>query len=172
MTEAAPGPGGVVQTPTEVDGAAPAVVPAGPVRAGRRCRPWCSRSSCPGCVAAWIAAIVPARNAVLGIPDAGPFIAAALPAVRAVFELSAAITIGSAAGRSLAGAAAAVRDLRRRRDRSIRAVGPAALLWVISGLALIPLTLSDTTGYGLSRTVGATTVINGLQVLSTRSGRR
>ena len=167
MTEAAPGPGGVVQTPTEVDGAAPAVVPAGPVRRWSTLPTVVFAIVVSGCVAAGIAAIVPARNAVLGIPDAGPFIAAALPAVRAVFELSAAITIGwlLAAAWLVPPQRSGIFDVGGY--RSIRAVGPAALLWVISGLALIPLTLSDTTGYGLSRTVGATTVINGLQVLDT-----
>lgn len=118
-----------------------------------------------GCVAAAIAAIVPARNAVLGIPDAGAFTELALPAVKSLFDLSAAVTVGW-----LLAAAVLVPPQRSGifdvgGYRAMRAVGPAALVWMASGIALIPLTLSDAVGKPVSSVVGADTVITGLQVL-------
>ncbi len=118
-----------------------------------------------GCVAAAIAAIVPARNAVLGIPDAGALTELALPAVKSLFDISAAVTIGW-----LLAAAVLVPPQRSGifdvgGYRAIRAVGPAALVWMASGIALVPLTLSDAVGKPVSSVIGADTVITGLQVL-------
>ena len=117
------------------------------------------------CVAAGIAAIVPARNAVLGIPDAGPLTELGLPAMRALFDLSAALTIGW-----LAAAAFLVPPQRSGifdvgGYRAIRAVLPAAAVWCASGLALIPLTLSDASGYPLGRAARGDAILTGLEVL-------
>ena len=47
-----------------------------------------------GCVAAALAAIVPSRTEIPGLPTAGTITEVALPAVTAVFHLSAALTVG------------------------------------------------------------------------------
>ena len=94
-----------------------------------------------------------------------PFTELALPAIRSLFDFSAAVTIGW-----LLAAAVLVPPQRSGifdvgGYRAMRAVGPAALVWMASGIALIPLTLSDAVGKSVSSVVGADTVITGLQVL-------
>ena len=47
-----------------------------------------------GCVAAALAAIVPSRTDIPGLPSAGTVTDLLLPAVKAIFDLSAALTVG------------------------------------------------------------------------------
>jgi putative copper resistance protein D len=117
------------------------------------------------CVAAALAAIVPARSIIPGIQDAGRLTELALPAVKGLFDLMAAVTIGWL----LAAAALAPPQRSGIFDvggyRAMRAASLAAVVWAASALALVPLTLSDTLGRPLSQSFGADSLLAALGVL-------
>ncbi len=118
-----------------------------------------------GCVAAGLAALVPSRTAIPGLPTAGSVTEFALPAVKAIFDLSAALTVGW-----LLAAAWLVPPQRSGfldvgGYRSIRAASIAATVWAASGLALIPLILSDTLGRPIDESLSADWVISGISLL-------
>ncbi len=118
-----------------------------------------------GCVAAALAAVVPARSVIPGLPDAGTLTELLLPAVKGLFDLMAAVTIGWL----LAAAALAPPQRSGIFDvggyRAIRAASLAAAVWAPAGLALVPLTLSDTQGRPLSQSLGADAVLTALGIL-------
>ncbi len=117
------------------------------------------------CIAAGIAAVVPSRSEIPGLPAAGTVTELALPAVKAVFDLSAALTVGWLL--------AAVWLVPPQRSglldvggyRSIRAASTAATVWAASGLALVPLTLSDALGRPIDESISAEWVISGISLL-------
>ncbi len=118
-----------------------------------------------GCVAAALAAIVPSRTEIPGLPTAGVITDVALPAVKAVFDLSAALTVGW-----LLAAAWLVPPQRSGfldvgGYRAIRAASISATVWAASGLALIPLTLSNALGKPLDESLSAQWVISGISLL-------
>lgn len=123
-----------------------------------------------GCVAAALSALVPSRVAIPGLPDAGALTDLGLPAVKAVFDLTAALTIGWL----IAAAALAPPQRSGVFDvggyRAIRAASLSASVWAVSSLALIPLTLSNTVGRPLSESFGANAVLTGLSVLDSMRG--
>lgn len=86
---------------------------------------------------------------LLGIPDPGPLTTYGLPAVRAVADLSAALTMGSL----LFAAFLVPQQKNGLLDvggyRALRRAGNSALVWAGSAALLVPLTLSDTTGQPL-----------------------
>ncbi len=118
-----------------------------------------------GCVAAALAAIVPARSVIPGIQDAGRLTELALPAVKGLFDLMAAVTIGWL----LAAAALAPPQRSGIFDvagyRAMRAASLAAMVWAAAALALVPLTLSDTLGRPLGQSLDANSVLTALGVL-------
>ena len=117
------------------------------------------------CVAAALAAVVPARSLIPGLPDAGALTELTLPAVKGLFDLMTAVTVGWL----LAAAALAPPQRSGIFDvggyRAMRAASLAAAVWAVTGLALVPLTLSDTQGRPLSQSVGANAVLTALGVL-------
>ncbi len=118
-----------------------------------------------GCIAAGLAAIVPSRIEIPGLPAAGTITELALPAVKAIFDLSAALTVGW-----LLAAAWLVPPQRSGfldvgGYRSIRAASVAATVWAVSGLALIPLILSDSLGRPIDEAVSAQWLISGISLL-------
>ncbi len=120
-----------------------------------------------GCVAAALAAIVPPRTLIPGLPTAGALTDLALPAVRAVFDLSAAATIGwlLAAVFLVPPQRSGVLDVGGY--RAIRAASAAAVVWAVSALALVPLILSDTLGRPIDQSLSADEVLSGITVLDT-----
>ncbi|MEV0357625.1 cytochrome c oxidase assembly protein [Nocardia sp. NPDC050697] len=104
-----------------------------------------------GAAGAVVAALVVGLSAaealtLLGIPDPGPLTTYGLPAVRALADLAAALTVGS-----LLFAAFLVppqRDglLDVAGYRAVRRGSDAALVWACCAALLVPLTASDTTG--------------------------
>lgn len=104
-----------------------------------------------GAMAAFVAAIVVGLSAaqalsLLGIPDPGPITTYGLPALRAVADLAAAVTVGSLL---FAAFLLPPRDsglLEAGGYRAVRRAGHAALVWAVSAALLVPLTVSDTTG--------------------------
>lgn len=122
------------------------------------------------CVAVALSAITPARALIQGLPDAGEFTQLALPAVKGLFDLMTAVTVGW-----LLGAAVLAPPQRSGRVdvggfRCLRAASLAAMVWAAAGLALIPLTIADALGRPLADSVGANTVSTALSVLAaTRS---
>lgn len=118
------------------------------------------------CVAAALAAIVPARAIIAGLPEADRFTELALPAVKALFNLMSAVTVGW-----LIGAAALAPPQKSGivdvgGYRCLRAASLSALLWAVSGLALIPLTVADALGRPLAESLGANTLGTALSVLT------
>ncbi|MFD3747306.1 cytochrome c oxidase assembly protein [Nocardia sp. NPDC058633] len=108
-----------------------------------------------GCIAAVVAAIVVALSAaqalsLLGIPDPGALTTYGLPALRAVADLAAAVTVGSLL---FAAFLLPPRDgglLEVGGYRAVRRASDAALVWAASAALLVPLTVSDTTGQPVS----------------------
>jgi putative copper resistance protein D len=118
-----------------------------------------------GCVAAGLSAVFPSRVLIPGLPDAPRSTELLLPAVTAIFDLSAAITIGwlLAAAFLVPPQRSGVFDVGGY--RAVRAASLAAWVWAASGFALIPLTLSDTLGRPLSLSLDANTLLTTLSVL-------
>ncbi|WP_278262952.1 cytochrome c oxidase assembly protein [Nocardia sp. AG03] len=104
-----------------------------------------------GAVAAVVAAMVVGLSAaqalsLLGIPDPGPLTTYGLPALRAVADLAAAVTVGSLL---FAAFLLPPRDsglLEAGGYRAVRRASGAALVWAGAAALLVPLTVSDTTG--------------------------
>ncbi|MRH89254.1 copper resistance protein CopD [Nocardia sp. SYP-A9097] len=104
-----------------------------------------------GAVTAVVAALVVGLSAsqalsLLGIPDPGPLTTYGLPAVRAVADLAAALTIGSLLFAAFFVPPQENGLLDVGGYRALRRAGNAALVWAGASALLVPLTLSDTTG--------------------------
>lgn len=104
-----------------------------------------------GLIAAVVAALVISLSAsdalvLLGIPDPGPATTYGLPAVRALGEIAASITIGSflLAAFLVPPQKSGVLDVGGY--RAVRTGSVAAIVWAACALVLVPLTLSDTSG--------------------------
>jgi len=118
------------------------------------------------CVAAALAAIVPSRTEIPGLPSAGTITDLALPAVTAVFDFAAAVTIGwlLAAAWLVPPQRSGILDVGGY--RAVRAASLAATVWTVSALALIPLTLSDTLGRPIDQSLSADRVLAGISILN------
>ncbi|MEV6065215.1 cytochrome c oxidase assembly protein [Nocardia sp. NPDC052001] len=104
-----------------------------------------------GAVAAVVAALVVGLSSaqalsLLGIPDPGPLTTYGLPALRAVADLAAALTVGSLLFAAFFVPPQADGLLDVGGYRALRRAGNAALVWAGASALLVPLTLSDTTG--------------------------
>ncbi len=116
------------------------------------------------CVALGLTASVQTRNN-LGLPDPGVLTAYGLPLVKAIFDLAAALTVGWLL------AAAVIVPPERSGDfgvggfRAARAASLSAMVWGAAGLALVPLTVSETSGLSLGRSLGGSSILTGLQAL-------
>lgn len=120
-----------------------------------------------GLVSAMVAAIVVGLSAaealvLLGIPDPGPVTTYGLPAVRAVGEIAAVITVGSLllAAFFVPPQKSGVLDVDGY--RAVRAASYAAMVWAACALVLVPLTLSDTSGQPFSEAMKPTNVFNSI----------
>ena len=123
-----------------------------------------------GCVAAAVAAVVPSRTAATGIPDAGGLVELGLPALKAIFDVAAALTVGW-----LVAAAALVPPARSGLldvggFRAVRAAGLSAVVWAVAGLALIPVSLADLGPYPLTTALRWDYVLSGLQASESMRG--
>lgn len=115
------------------------------------------------CVAAGLAAIVPARQVVVGIPAPEFAVKYGLPAVKALFDLAGALTVGWLA--------AAVLWVPPQRSgildvggyRAMRAASLSAWLWCASAAALIPLSFADAVGRNLTQALQADLLIKAVQ---------
>ncbi len=117
------------------------------------------------CVGGGLSAVVAPRTVIAGLPDAGSVTAFTLPLVRAIFDLSAAMTVGW-----LLAAAWLVPPQRSGffdvgGYRAVRAAALSAMVWSASGFALVPLTLSDTLGRPIGQSLSGDWLINGISVL-------
>lgn len=156
------------QTSSEQPGVVPAV--AEPVEARRD--PWSvtaiviAAACIAACVAAALAAIVPARTEIPGLPSAGQFTELALPAVKAVVDFAAALTVGWLLGAAWLAPPQRSGLLDVGGYRAIRAASLSATVWAVGSFALIPLTLSDTLGRPVDQSLSADWVINGISALN------
>ena len=154
-------------TPSEQTDQQPVVGPA-----GQRRDPWSVTAVVvaavvvAGCVAAALAAIVPARVDIPGLPTAGRFTELALPAVKAIVDLAAAVTVGWLLGAAWLAPAQRNGFLDVGGYRAIKAASLAATVWAVGSFALIPLILSDTLGRPVDQSLSADWVINGISVLN------
>ena len=107
------------------------------------------------CVAIVISVFLPSRYAVAGIADSGQFTELTLAAMKACFDLSAALTVGWL----FAAFALAPPQKSGLFDvggyRAIRAASLAAWVWTAVSLAMVPLTLADERGITLTRSLDA-----------------
>ncbi|KAF0845942.1 cytochrome c oxidase assembly protein [Nocardia caishijiensis] len=104
-----------------------------------------------GAVAAAVAAIVVALSAaqalsLLGIPDPGALTTYGLPALRAVADLAAAVTVGSLLFAAFLLPPKDSGLLEAGGYRAVRRASDAAIVWAVCAALLVPLTVSDTTG--------------------------
>ncbi|MFC9432973.1 cytochrome c oxidase assembly protein [Nocardia sp. NPDC057030] len=104
-----------------------------------------------GAIAAVVAALVVGLSAaqalsLLGIPDPGALTTYGLPAVRALADLSAALTVGSLLFAAFLVPPQANGLLDVGGYRAVRRASNFALIWAGCAALLIPLTVSDTTG--------------------------
>ncbi|WP_433599145.1 cytochrome c oxidase assembly protein [Nocardia sp. CA-135953] len=104
-----------------------------------------------GAIAAVVAAMIVGLSAaqalsLLGIPDPGPLTTYGLPAVRALADLSAALTVGSLLLAAFLVPPQADGLLDLGGYRAVRRASNFALTWACCAALLIPLTVSDTTG--------------------------
>jgi cytochrome c oxidase assembly factor CtaG/putative copper export protein len=118
-----------------------------------------------GCVAAALAAVFPARVLIAGLPEAPRSVQLMLPAVKGIFDLMAALTIGwlLAAAALAAPQPSGVFDVGGY--RAVRAASLAGWVWAASAFALIPLTLADTLGRPLSESFDSDALLSALSVL-------
>jgi cytochrome c oxidase assembly factor CtaG/putative copper export protein len=118
-----------------------------------------------GCVASALSAILPSRAEIAYLPSAPSVTEFALPAVKAIFDLSAALTVGwlLAAAWLVPPQRSGLLDVGGY--RAIKAASLAATVWAVAGFALIPLILSDTLGKPLAEAAGADWVISGISAL-------
>lgn len=122
------------------------------------------------CVAVGLAAITPARALIQGLPDADEFTQLALPAVKGLFDLMTAVTVGWLLGAAVLAPPQKNGLVDVGGFRCLRAASLAAIVWAAAGLALIPLTIADALGRPLADSLGAQTVSTALGVLAiTRS---
>jgi putative copper resistance protein D len=119
-----------------------------------------------GCVAAALAAVVPARVSIAGLPTAGEFTELALPAVKAIVDFAAALTVGWLLGAAWLTPAQRNGFLDVGGYRAIRAASLSATVWAVGSFALIPLILSDTLGRPVDQAVSADWVISGISALN------
>ncbi|MGV9794439.1 cytochrome c oxidase assembly protein [Gordonia sp. NPDC003422] len=112
--------------------------------------------------ATWIAAIVAiavtgvsAASALrlTGVPDPGALTTYGLPAVTAIGEVAAAVALGCAVFAAFFVPPQADGVLDVGGFRAIRIASTAALIWSISALLLMPLSVSDVSGQPLSTTI-------------------
>ena len=113
-------------------------------------------------VAVVISVFLPSRNAVPGISDSNQFTELMLAAMKAMFDLSAALTVGwlVAAVALAPPQPSGIFDVGGY--RAMRAASLSAWVWTAVSLAMIPLTVADVAGTSLGRAVNANAVINGL----------
>ncbi|WP_018682975.1 cytochrome c oxidase assembly protein [Actinokineospora enzanensis] len=79
-----------------------------------------------------------------GLPDAGPFVRAALPGVRTVSEIAAVLVVGALL------AASVLIPVGSDRKTAVRFAGRAAGWWAVLSAAMVVLTVSDALGQPLS----------------------
>lgn len=111
-----------------------------------------------GAIAAMVAALVVGLSAaqalsLLGIPDPGSLTTYGLPAVRALADLSAALTVGSLLFAAFLVPPQASGLLDAGGYRAVRRASNFALIWACCAALLIPLTVSDTTGQPVKDTL-------------------
>ena len=118
-----------------------------------------------GCLASALSAILPSRTEIAYLPSAPALTEFALPAVKAIFDLAAALTIGwlLAAAWLVPPQRSGLLDVGGY--RAIRAASLSASVWAAAGFALIPLTLSDALGKPLAEAASADWVISGISIL-------
>jgi cytochrome c oxidase assembly factor CtaG/putative copper export protein len=104
-----------------------------------------------GLIAGLVAALVVGLSASealvrLGIPDPGPLTTYGLPAVKAIGEVAAIISIGSLLLASFLVPPQKSGVLDVDGYRAVRTASNAAIVWAACALVLVPLTVSDTSG--------------------------
>jgi cytochrome c oxidase assembly factor CtaG/putative copper export protein len=116
-------------------------------------------------VAAALAAIVPSRAAIPGIPDAGWGVSVSLPVLRTMFQLSAAATLGWLIAAAIWIPAQPSGLVSVGGYRALRAASLAAWMWTATALLLIPVSISDLLGRPLSRrTFTASAIIRTISI--------
>ncbi len=121
-------------------------------------------------VAVVISVFLPSRNAVPGITDSNQFTELLLAAMKALFDLSAALTVGWL----VAAVALAPPQKSGIFDvggyRAMRAASLSAWVWTAVSLAMIPLTMADLLGRSLGSAVDANVVSEGIRDLTNVRG--
>ena len=123
-----------------------------------------------GCVVAALSVLLPGREVIPGLPATGQLTTVAAPAVRVLFQVSAAVTIGWLLAAAWLVPPQRTRVLDVGGYRAVRAAALAAAVWACSALALIPLTLAETLGQPLNEALSAELLLAGASVLDSIRG--
>ncbi len=116
-------------------------------------------------VAIAISALLPGNTLLLfANRDPGQIVDLALPAVRAVFDLAGAITVGWLIAAVFLAPPRVGGGFDVSGYRCAQAASRSAVVWCLAALAMIPLTYSTATGYSLGQALSADAVRVGLSV--------
>ncbi|RIJ76687.1 copper resistance protein CopD [Nakamurella silvestris] len=118
------------------------------------------------CVVLGLAAsLTPRTLQELGIPDAGQLTTLGKPVVKVIFDLSSALTVGWLIAAVILAPPQKNGIFDVGGYRSIRAASVSAWVWTASALALVPFSISDTSGYPLGKVLRADALQAGIDVI-------
>jgi cytochrome c oxidase assembly factor CtaG/putative copper export protein len=121
------------------------------------------------CVAVVLSIFLPSRNQdIAGIPDSGQFTDLLLAAMKGLFDLSAALTIGWLIAAVLLAPPQKSGAFDVCGYRAMRAASMAAWVWAAVSLAMVPLATADLLGKPIGRAVTADQVLSGLDFPNVR----
>lgn len=113
------------------------------------------------CVAIGVTATVAPRVELLGVRAPDALTAYGLPAVKGIFDLAAALTIGWLLAAALFVPPERTGAFTVGGFRAARAASLSAAVWTAAGLALVPLTVADASGQSLLDVLGSSNQILG-----------
>ncbi|MDQ2848395.1 MAG: bifunctional copper resistance protein CopD/cytochrome c oxidase assembly protein [Actinomycetota bacterium] len=117
------------------------------------------------CVAAGLTSVVQPREVFPGVPVSDSLTTYGLPAIKAVFDLSTALTIGWLLAAALLAPPQRSGIFDVSGYRAARAAALSAAVWAVSGLALVPLNVSEEGPRPLGQSLSGAAIIDGLQAL-------
>ena len=115
-------------------------------------------------VAVVLSVFLPSRNAVPGIADSGQFTELTLAAMKGMFDLSAALTVGWLIAAFALAPPQRTGILDVGGYRAMRAASLSAWVWTAVSLAMVPLTMADLNGKPLGQAINAKVVGDGIRL--------
>ena len=118
------------------------------------------------CVAVGLSAALPANTLTqFAGRDPGPIVDLGLPAVRAIFDVTGAITVGWLIGAVVLAPPTTNGRFDVGGYRCAQAASRSAVVWAMSALALVPLTYANAAGQSIGDAISADGLVIGLQYI-------